>query len=238
MSDDALNIWKDTNFSIQDVNALKEAFNDIKEVYELPSRDKKDWKGLTDDETKPDKEGYVIACFKKDFPDIKVSTFEEVMDIVSRSRAVRSWYARIDLSYVEQVNMPTYYYNYVDPKTYVTSMKNLTSLNKILTDDAIKRQKAAEKYAAALEELDDSLAREKFAILGKDKLLFIITLPSDMLPINITRAISVYSPKQEGAPTQKMYAREALINYKIYLLKVLKSKPDIDIYQFVKSRLF
>lgn len=224
--------------SIEKVMMYKKEMKDISDDWSLPDENPDNWKGLKDDDYKPDRRAFVLKEFKKDFPKIPISDFEELTQVISRSKIIREWYATVDSKYVVSVNVPTYFSDYVDPVAYGASMSKMEKLNNFLKEDAEERNKLAEEYKRKLDLLDNNAVIERNKILNQDKILFIALLSSDLLPINIVRAITSYTPKTKAAPTQKKYAREALISYKIHLLKLIKNKPDLDIEKYVLSRLF
>lgn len=66
--------------------------------------------------------------------------------------------------------------------------------------------------------------------------MYITSLKQTDLPISLVLAIENYTPQDsEGSPDKILYARETLINFKLYLLDMLNNDESIDIKQVVED---
>jgi hypothetical protein len=187
-----------------------------------------DWLVVKNEKYRPDRNVFIYEAFKKAFPQIKVADASMVYKLASRSVKLNEWVAKVNVEYALIQNEPTFYRDYVSPKDYEIVMRDLITSSERNKKRAAEELLAAQQYKAQLEDIDKRYSGFEY----NSKYSRIINLSSNRLPLSYQLAIENYVPTVSGSQIEvhkKAYAREVLVSYKIQLIKILKSKPDVDI---------
>lgn len=190
-----------------------------------------DWTVVKQQSMKYVKGDVIVEKFNKDFPHAKVNNYELICDLASRSRKISEWLVNANVTYSELAEMPLYLEGLVEPKTYKSLTSDILQINRTIGSFSQQRQELAEKYKNELKRLDKKENETINLIKGKNKILKVLTLNTTSLPLTLQLMISGYSPANSlnVQESQKIYAREMLINYKVTLIKKIISNEDIDI---------
>lgn len=203
-----------------------------------PKSNYMDWVVIKEQSYLPNKEEYIKNAFNKRFPKISLPADETVAynfitNLASRSEVVAEALALFNAEYSISAQMPTYYKDVLDNKTFEKARSEITQYNNVVADYQNKRQQAAIKYKKELEQIDKN-EQESLNKFKQNKVLQVLTLPSTSLPLSLQVAVEKYTA-DEKSPNKKVYLREILSNYKKYLLKELKANPDLDIQKLIKD---
>lgn len=190
-----------------------------------------DWTVVKQQSMKYVKGDVIVENFNKDFPHAVVDNYEVICDLASRSRKISEWLVNANITYSELAEMPLYLEGLVEPKTYKNLSTDILHINRTIGSFSQQRQELAEKYKKELKNLEKKENESINKIKGNNKLLRILTLNTTALPLTLQLMISGYSPSNSlnVQESQKVYAREMLINYKVALIKKVIANPDIDI---------
>jgi hypothetical protein len=197
--------------------------------------DKNDYLIIKDEQYRPDKSEFVFNRFLMDFPHlVQVRDVQMVYSLASRQNNLAEWLAKVNLDYALQQNEPTFYRDHVDPKEYETISGDIqeTSIR--------NRNRANEEVAAALEYKSKmaNIAKKYDKFNYKSKYSRIILMNTTELPLTLQIAIDSYNPAEDpDLVSQKTYAREMLVQYKLALINYLKQNPQVDIDSLIKSYL-
>lgn len=193
----------------------------------LPSTETNNWFGTQADEYRPDKEQYFLNKFTLDYPELAVNIdgFEMLSKLASRSNILRDWWVNTDSDYVLSVKVPVYFKNLIEPKEFSklqSIIGNISSLQKKKVDE---QKVCVEKFKKEYQSIECKQEYQKIdALRNSNPKLIILTMTSNQLPLSISMRIEKYTPIDDTMPTKSAYAREALITYKMSLLKLIKDK--------------
>lgn len=184
------------------------------------------------------KEEVIVKSFEKSFPHIALmgnsyqEKFEFLGNLVSRNDRLLEWFTLEKLSYSELAQLPSYLTDLVEPKKFRDIQEKISSVNDVISDFTIRRNAAAEEYHEKLRKIDLEMNQKVKEIKGEDKIIKVLTLTSQSLPLSMAAALERYNSNTSDvdfADKKQLYVRELLTNFKVSLLKLIKDDPDIDI---------
>lgn len=186
----------------------------------------------------PNRDEYILKKFKNDFPNVPIGDqVQLIYNLASRNKAINEWLAITNSFYADEATMPLYLKDLVEPSVFKSTQQSITEYNKVVKQEADERLQASIDYKNKLEQIDRKYEKLKEKVKS-NKLLRILTLASNELPLTLNLSIETYSPADvTSSPDKKVYARELLTNYKIHLIKILKQNPDVDIETLIKNNL-
>lgn len=207
-----------------------------------------DWLVVKSDSYRPNKNKYVVDAFRKDWPNIfkdfdtvtqkdEQLSFDKISAIASRSKAINEWLSLTTTAYANEATIPNYYIEakVIDSKVYNKAAENILKLSKMAAAKTIELDEAAKEYKEKIKKINSRYKKDEDAI-KEDKIVKVLTLPSNLLPITVQLAIENYVPAQgTNVPDKHTFAREMLANYKIQLLKYIKDNPSIDVDLLIDS---
>jgi hypothetical protein len=209
-----------------------------------PSANSGDWVYIKSQAVSYDRYSVVVNKFEKDFPHIKLlgndssNKYEFLTSLVSRNKTLAQWYAGASIAYSELTQLPLYMKDLVTPSEYKGLEDSIKSCNDVIRTAAQDRVKLAEKYRADLRLIDAQETKSLESITSTSKITRIATLTSDNLPLSIGALIEGYTPTSKDrsiVDSRREYGKECLIQYKISLLNVLKTNPEVDIDKVIKE---
>lgn len=215
--------------------------NGSKVTVMLPSADSTDWITVKQEIYRPDKDQFVYDRFVASYPNIKLDDSKSLTENVkviyalcSRSEVLNYWLSKVNVEYSLDAGTPTFYKNLVEPTVFMNATKTLTKINDISSAEALELQAAAFEYKEKIKRISANFNKERKNKIGNDKLLRILTIKSTQLPLSLQMAIENYTPAQD-APTQRAYAREILIQFKVSLIEEMNKNPDFDIDKYLEA---
>jgi len=221
-------------------NSIEIEASGVKIPVTMPEQDHNNWTTIAELKYRPDRDKFVLDAFNAAYPNLKVTDAEQVYRLSSRSTAIRDWLVDVQVKYAQQATEPSYLHGIVDPKDYEKASKQIQGLNEIEQDRALKLQKAAEEYKSKVDNINKEFDTKVVNKVGDDKLIKILTLKTNELPVSIALAIDNFTPPtvtstSPVAPDSKSYGREMLVQYKIALIKKLNSDPNFDLDKFINE---
>lgn len=209
-------------------------------IIEIPdASDKMDeWVVKVAETTTYSKEIVIVKSFNDSFPNIKLlgnndnEKFEYLSKLVSRSDKLLQWFTLEKLKYSELSQLPSYLTDLVDPKEFKGIQEEITTVNDTISEYTLKRRKATEKYKSELKTLDDEMNSIIDSKIKDNKVIKILTLTSQSLPLCMVNAIESYNAQTSDSDFEekkKLYGRELLTKFKVKLLELIKEKPDLDL---------
>jgi hypothetical protein len=184
------------------------------------------------------KEEVIVKAFEEKFPHISLlgdsfeSKFEFIGGLVSRNENLLEWFSLEKLKYSELAQLPSYLKDLIEPKQFVDLQEKVSNINLVISDYTARRAVAAKEYQDKLSKIDAEMKGKVNFIKGEDKIMKVLTLTSQSLPLSMAAALERYNVKStevDFADKKKLYVRELLTNFKVSLLKLIKEDPDIDI---------
>lgn len=184
------------------------------------------------------KDKVIVEAFEKQFPQIKIlgntetEKFDYITNLVSRSDKLLQWFALEKIKYSELAQLPSYLNNVVNEKEFKTIQKKITSVNNVISDYAKERTELTAKYKSDLKRIDERMNSSINEKIGNDKIVKVLTLSSQSLPLSIVNAIESYNAKTSDSDfdeKRKLYGREMLTKFKVAILKKINENPDIDV---------
>lgn len=197
-----------------------------------------DWKVKKAQINSYEKQEVIVKAFEEEFNHIKLlgddylSKFEFLTKVCSRNSRLLEWFAHQKLIYSELAQLPNYLNDVIDPNEYQDIKEKVFSVNKTIAKFSNQRIQAAEDYKKHLADIDKNLDKELDAIKSNNKILKVLTLTSQSLPLTMAIALEEFNSKTDSSDFEekkKLYVRELLTEFKISLLKLIKEKPEIDI---------
>lgn len=192
------------------------------------------WITVKNTEYRPDRGGFILGRWNKEFPDFIQEDVNKIYSLASRSAKINQWLAAANASYANSESVPEYLRDVVDVDVFKSSSVKMTKITQKSSEHANNLNRLASTYK-------DNVAREnasydKFVAeeVGKDKVLKVLLLNSSDLPISIQLAIENWTASDDS-PSQKDYAREMLINYKIALIEYLNKNKDANIDEIIDA---
>lgn len=188
------------------------------------------------------REDYILESFKRDFPTYKHITYEQVKEFISRSEPVKLWFVSIMESFRITYEMPEVARDLLPETEFMKVKGSLESYTNSLRDEGNEIQKIARKFSDDITKIRKTHQqfREK---LQDDKLLEILTLTSDKLPMSYQFKVIEYteeSPNKEydkegNVLNKKQYQKKMFDEYlRLLIGKYLKGE---DTSQFIKENL-
>lgn len=199
--------------------------------------DKDRWKVIRDESYRPERDKFVFEKFIKDFPDFKnkIQQPSKVYSLCSRSAVLNEWLAKTNLEYASTESIPTYFRNSVSTSDWKQVEASLSEYKKIQVEKAKEELEAAKDYRNRLDQIAKEAAQKQSAV-SATKYSTIINLNSTDLPLTLQLAIDNYSPAANTqAPTQKTFAREILVEYKLALIDIVKNDSNVDIDKVIEE---
>lgn len=214
--------------SIFDSQRNLDSFNNVefkvfpKEVIPIVDGSPDKWYGLNQDDFRPDRANHFLKLYQNEFTEPKVDSYDSLMKLVSRSKALREWYSIKDVEYVLQVQVPQYYKDRIDPKLYDEIGNDVQKINRAQRSKAEALNKAAEEYKMTIKKIEEDSDKNfiDLKLLESNPFIYIMNLTQESLPLSAASAIEKYTPASAKSPTRDAYAREMLIQYKCKLLDV------------------
>lgn len=190
-------------------------------------QDGNEWFCKKDDLYKPSKNKFIEERFFAKYG--RVLEFDIITKLVSRSESLRNWYAKQLEDFILEVDVPEYYENILSPTEFKLLSVEVAKVNKNFALESKELGVISDKYKKDCEEVRKSykLKNEK---LFNNKLVKILTLNSESLPIGLQLKLENYTPSdQDDIRTSALYGRELLVRYKISLIEALKRGEDVDV---------
>jgi hypothetical protein len=184
------------------------------------------WFCKKDDDYKPSKEKFIEERFVVKYG--RELSYKMITSLVSRSSALRDWYATQLEDFILEVEVPKYYEEILTPKEYKNLAIEVSKVNKNFALESNELNEISKKYKADCEKIrkDYKIKNDK---LFANKLVKILTLNSESLPIGLQLKLENYTPSdQDDIRTSALYGRELLVRYKISLMEAFKNGADID----------
>lgn len=210
--------------------STKFSVNNISIEVKSISEDSKDWKVIQSEEYKPNRQDFLLNKFKNDFPSqaMAVDNFNTLSALASRSKRVNEWLALASAKYIMEVSTPLYLKEKVTPEQYTEANNAIKELNRNASERSKAEQEAANKYKDEMKRID-SYYNQKNKHLLSSKIIKILTLSPQSLPITLQLMIENFAPaKTSSSPDKRTYAREVLTQFKIALLDYFNNPKNAD----------
>lgn len=201
--------------------------------YLLPDPDEDNWRIVKFKDVNVDKKKFILDRFMDDYPNVPVEEYEQVMELVSRTKIIKQWYFGVKLELIDECSLPAYFRGKVDSEKYNKALEIVREINlnnKNCNDEKILINK---QYREEIAEIDKKYNDKNDLLINKDKLVRISTLSSELLPLSIQLAITKHTPKEDASLDRDDYAREVLLAYKIDLYEKISEDPDFDIETYI-----
>lgn len=201
-----------------------------------PTKDQENWYVIEQQSFTISKEQFILDEFSKDFPHLKIDSFEKFQLVLSRSVKLQEWYAFASLKYTDSIQLPVAYKDLFDPNEYKTYFDDMQRYKSNLASESAEIEKLSSKFNNDLKIIKDKYKSLNDKIVSENKFYPILTVTGQDLPLSIQIEIEGYTPKTGDITQQRsLYAREMLINYKRSLIELVKNKPDIDVLSVIES---
>jgi hypothetical protein len=197
----------------------------------LPDETLDNWVVVKQQSIKYVKGDIILEKFNKDFPHAVVDSYDVICELASRSTKISEWLVNANTVYSELAEMPLYLDGLVEPKIYKGLTHDIQRINETIGSFSQSRQQLAEKYKNELKVLEKKEKEAINKIKGDNKFLRVLTLNTTSLPLTLQLMINGYSPSNSEnlQESQKVFAREMLINYKVSLIKKIIEDPNFKI---------
>jgi hypothetical protein len=197
----------------------------------LPDETLDNWVVVKQQSIKYVKGDIILEKFNKDFPHAVVDSYDVICDLASRSTKISEWLVNANTVYSELAEMPLYLDGLVEPKIYKGLTQDIQRINETIGSFSQSRQQLAEKYKNELKILEKKEKEAINKIKGDNKFLRVLTLNTTSLPLTLQLMINGYSPSNSEnlQESQKVFAREMLINYKVSLIKKIIEDPNFKV---------
>jgi hypothetical protein len=197
----------------------------------LPDETLDNWVVVKQQSIKYVKGDIILEKFNKDFPHAVVDSYDVICDLASRSTKISEWLVNANTIYSELAEMPLYLDGLVEPKIYKGLTQDIQRINETIGSFSQSRQQLAEKYKSELKILEKKEKEAINKIKGDNKFLRVLTLNTTSLPLTLQLMINGYSPSNSEnlQESQKVFAREMLINYKVSLIKKIIEDPNFKV---------
>jgi hypothetical protein len=197
----------------------------------LPDETLDNWVVVKQQSIKYVKGDIILEKFNKDFPHAVVGSYDVICELASRSTKISEWLVNANTIYSELAEMPLYLDGLVEPKIYKGLTQDIQRINETIGSFSQNRQQLAEKYKNELKILEKKEKEAIDKIKGNNKFLRVLTLNTTSLPLTLQLMINGYSPSNSEnlQESQKVFAREMLINYKVSLIKKIIEDPNFKV---------
>jgi hypothetical protein len=197
----------------------------------LPDETLDNWVVVKQQSIKYVKGDIILEKFNKDFPHAVVDSYDVICELASRSTKISEWLVNANTVYSELAEMPLYLDGLVEPKIYKGLTHDIQRINETIGSFSQNRQQLAEKYKNELKILEKKEKEAIDKIKGNNKFLRVLTLNTTSLPLTLQLMINGYSPSNSEnlQESQKVFAREMLINYKVSLIKKIIEDPNFKV---------
>jgi hypothetical protein len=197
----------------------------------LPDETLDNWVVVKQQSIKYVKGDIILEKFNKDFPHAVVDSYDVICELASRSTKISEWLVNANTVYSELAEMPLYLDGLVEPKIYKGLTHDIQRINETIGSFSQSRQQLAEKYKNELKVLEKKEKEAINKIKGDNKFLRVLTLNTTSLPLTLQLMINGYSPSNSEnlQESQKVFAREMLINYKVSLIKKIIEDPNFKV---------
>lgn len=194
--------------------------------FDFIDEDGNKWFCKKDDLNKPNKRKFIEERFIAKYG--RELEFDMIAKLVSRSEALRNWYAKQLEDFILEVDVPEYYANILTPIEFKQLSVEVAKVNKNYALESKELNIISEKYKKDCEQVRNNY-KIKNDLLFSNKLVKILTLNSESLPIGLQLKLENYTPSdQDDIRTSALYGRELLVRYKISLIEALKRGEDVD----------
>lgn len=185
------------------------------------------WYALKQENWVPDREQWVIDSWNETFPERKLTSFEKIMSLTSRSKTLGNWYADVMDKYRDQVAVPIHVQDILGNEDYVKVSAEIAAHNAAVKELSLANERASREYKRVLKENEI-----KFGYIeerrAKSPLLFILTLTTEDMPLGVLDRVDEYVPKDDYDPiSSRVYAREQLLRYQRYLVQQMNAGEDV-----------
>lgn len=201
-------------------------------------KSKDDWYTIESETIALSRNIEIVNRFEEEF-NIKLNQKDDnanisyFFEIVSRNNSVREWYTKQKLIFNEVSEIPKYISENLTLDEYSITKQNLIRSKKLTVEVSTKIQELSERYQKDIKAEKEKI--NKFVKEGNDRFFEVLNLGVNDLPLELTIKVMNYVPSDdEDISSQKVYAREMLIQYKIFLINKLKENPDISVYDLIK----
>lgn len=203
---------------------------------EQPDIDFENWTIVQEESISYDKPQFILDEWNKEFPDNQIDSYEKLVAVASRSKAMTLWLIDSNAKYSDYTQLPLFLENLISPKEYVALTTDIIEVNKVVADYSIKRQNLAKDYQQKLRKNESEEKETLDKIKSKSKLLQIMTLKQELLPLTLQMAIENYVPSDQTImqESRRVYAREILIKFKKALVQELIKNPKLDVNNVIK----
>jgi len=200
---------------------------------ELPSVDSDNWFVSKTQSLSISKDEYMLKAFNSEFPNLAITSFSQLSDLVSRSSALQDWYAIESAKYIKLVELPAFLSNSVTPAKFSTIRDSLSQYNKINSDEGKQIKALSEKFDSDLKAIRNA-SKAKIDKLCSDPIIRILIIKTNEMPLSLQIKINNYTPKTDDVTQSRdRYAQELLYNYQRSLIKLVDEKPDVDIEKII-----
>lgn len=190
------------------------------------------------------RDDYILESFKRDFPTYKDITLDEVKEFISRSDPVKQWFIGIMETFRITYEMPEVARSILPQGEFMRIKGTLQTYTDSLKDEGSEIQKLARKFSSDVDKVRNHHENLRKKLQG-DKLLEILTLTSDKLPMSDQFKIIQYDEKdstkvvvnEDGVSLDKKKFQKYLFNKYIKLLLEMYLKGE-DTSSFIKENLF
>lgn len=184
-----------------------------------------------------EKSEVILKAFIAKFPHITLlgdtneEKYEYITKVASRNKALLEWFTLEKLNFSELATLPGYLKDIIDPKSFKRIQKDITKVNDTIAKFSEERVKASEEYKRKLKDIDRQEQME-FSVAKSNKIVKILTLTSQSLPMSMAFALEKFNTKaaiDDFEEKKKLYIRELLTNFKVTLIKFINDNPDTDV---------
>lgn len=201
------------------------------ERFSFIEEDGSKWFCKKDDEFKPNKSLFIEERFEQKFG--RTLDFKTISNLVSRSLALREWYADQIEDFILEVEVPEYYNDVLEPREYKELSSKVSKYNDNNAKESAELLKLSIEHKKKVAEVKEKYKKLNETLLNND-LVKILTLSSEALPLGLQLKLENYTPSdQEDVRTSALYGRELLVRYKIFLIE--KSKAGENISEIIRE---
>jgi hypothetical protein len=213
-------------------------------VIEDVGPDESGWITIKSQSVTYDKTAFYVEQFNNDFPAYNIlgsndlEKFNFLSELCARTPAMRKWFAATSILYSDTTQIPLYLKNAVAPSEFKRIQDKLLVLKDGLATVIQKRNDLARKYASDLDALRIEEQNIVKKTLGDDKVLQIINLKTEALPLSIQMKIQSYMPSgmdDNVSDSRRRLAQEYLAKFKVALIDLVSNNDNIDVSKIVEE---
>lgn len=198
-------------------------------VVEKPDKDDQNWVTVDQQSFTIEKSVFILDKFRNDFPNIIVSDYTELLDVMNRSAVLKEWFARISLEYANSIQLPLSVKEFFTPIEYQNQFKEIEKYRSNLAKQSNEIEEAAKEFDNKIKSINLKYDSKNNEILGSSRMLPVLTMNLEKLPISLSLLISKYRVSvDEDTNKTRIFARELLIQYQRALLRVLKDNETVN----------